>query len=60
MRRILRDRCGATAIEYGILAAIIGTAIVGATANTSLSLAGAGLSGKLGYAANVIFDRHNA
>lgn len=37
--RFLRDQSGATAIEYGLIAALISTAIVAAvtTAGTSLS-----------------------
>lgn len=30
VKRFLRDECGATAIEYGLIAALISVAIIGA------------------------------
>ena len=40
LRNLLRDRSGATAIEYGLLAALISIALVAAFNALGLSLAG--------------------
>ena len=40
LRHLLRDESGATAIEYGLLAALISVALVAAFNNLGLSLVG--------------------
>lgn len=40
MRRWLRDRSGATAIEYGMIAALIAAVVVGAIASTGVGTNG--------------------
>lgn len=49
--RLLKDESGATAIEYGLIAALISVALItGATAlGTSLNTQFNALSGKLNY-----------
>jgi pilus assembly protein Flp/PilA len=48
-QRLLRDEAGATAIEYGLIVALIGIVIIGAVTtlgtnlNTSLSKAGSAI-----------------
>lgn len=49
MRRFLRDKSGATAIEYGLIAALIALAIV-----ASVGAAGGGLADKWNANANII------
>lgn len=43
MKRFAKDESGATAIEYGLIAALIAVFIIGA-----LQLVGTGLTGKFG------------
>ena len=49
LRRFMADTSGATAIEYGLIASLIGVAIIGAitTAGTKLGLTFGKVSGNL-------------
>lgn len=49
VKRFLNDESGATAIEYGLIAALVAVAIIGAatTLGTDLSALFTGISGKL-------------
>ncbi len=40
LRRLLRDQRGATAIEYGLIAALISIVVIGAVSATGTSLYG--------------------
>ena len=49
LKRILKDESGATAIEYGLIAALIAVAAIGAWTAVGLSLTGTfnGVAGKM-------------
>ena len=38
VRNVIRDRTGATSIEYGLICALIGVAIIGALSNINTGL----------------------
>jgi pilus assembly protein Flp/PilA len=52
LTRFLNDECGVTAIEYGLIAALISVVIITAAAAVGTSLAGvfAGISARLAAA----------
>ncbi len=49
IRKLFQDECGATAIEYGLIAALIAVAIIGAatTVGTNLGTTFSTVAGKL-------------
>ena len=49
LRSLRRDNCGATAIEYGLIVALIGVAIMGALSNL-----GGGVGGMWGKLDNTV------
>jgi pilus assembly protein Flp/PilA len=49
--RFLRDECGATAIEYGLIVAVLSLAILG-----SLGLVMNGIENNFDYVSNIVVD----